>query len=456
MVALVLATVRKSLLTCQTEGEVEVMEIERARVTDKEMERGKGKKIKMDIGWPTNVEHVAHITFDRCNGFLGLPKEYEHEVPRPTPSASQNVFGVSAESMQCSVDFHGNMVPTILLLLQKQLYDHQGLKAEGIFRINPENSHEEHVRAQLNKGAVPYDIDIHALAGLIKAWFRELPRGVLDSLSPEQVLGCHGEKDSLALTKQLPLTEAALLNWAVNLMADVVEHESYNKMNARNIAMVFAPNMTQMADPLTALMHAVQVMNLLKTLILRTLKDRKATLLESRSPPSSSELPETEEPEHDPQAALWVEDATDDVYAGNVFNRHDRQWSQTSHNSSSGLLRCHERSSSQNSQSGVWMDRERGSSRYPPLCRGSHNRQPSPVYDGPHKSSPYLNGSVGVSYFRYCSQSALLNGLGNNRKDSHGNFSPFMLYPPTHSFKSKGGSGRMTPIDGRTERVEAW
>lgn len=87
MVALVLATVRKSLLTCQTEGEVEVMEIERARVTDKEMERGKGKKIKMDIGWPTNVEHVAHITFDRCNGFLGLPKEYEHEVPRPTPSA---------------------------------------------------------------------------------------------------------------------------------------------------------------------------------------------------------------------------------------------------------------------------------------------------------------------------------------------------------------------------------
>jgi Rho GTPase-activating protein 22/24/25 len=28
-------------------------------------------------------------------------------------------------------------------------------------------------------------------------------------------------------------------------MADVVEQENYNKMNARNIAMVFAPNMTQ-------------------------------------------------------------------------------------------------------------------------------------------------------------------------------------------------------------------
>ena len=43
----------------------------------------------------------------------------------------------------------------------------------------------------------------------------------------------------------LPPTEATLLDWAINLMADVVQHEDLNKMNARNIAMVFAPNMTQ-------------------------------------------------------------------------------------------------------------------------------------------------------------------------------------------------------------------
>lgn len=31
-------------------------------------------------------------------------------------------------------------------------------------------------------------------------------------------------------------------------MADVVEEEESNKMNARNIAMVFAPNMTQVEN----------------------------------------------------------------------------------------------------------------------------------------------------------------------------------------------------------------
>lgn len=79
----------------------------------------------------------------------------------------------------------------------------------------------------------------------LQAWFRELPQGVLDELTPEQVLECHTEEETVALVKLLPPTQAALLDWAVNLMADVVQEEVVNKMNARNIAMVFAPNMTQ-------------------------------------------------------------------------------------------------------------------------------------------------------------------------------------------------------------------
>jgi hypothetical protein len=42
------------------------------------------------------------------------------------------------------------------------------LQAEGIFRINAENSQEEFVRDQLNSGIVPDGIDIHCLSGLIK------------------------------------------------------------------------------------------------------------------------------------------------------------------------------------------------------------------------------------------------------------------------------------------------
>ncbi|KAH7678763.1 Rho GTPase activation protein [Dioscorea alata] len=266
LLALLLTAIRKSMVSCRMER----MEDEVLPTAIEQME----------IGWPTNVQHVAHVTFDRFHGFLGLPVEFELEIPCRVPSASASVFGVSAESMQCSYDSKGNSVPTILLLMQERLYSQGGLKAEGIFRINPENSQEEEVRDQLNKGTVPDDIDVHCLAGLIKAWFRELPEGVLDGLSPEQVLQCNTEEECVDLVRQLLPTQAALLNWAVDLMADVVEEEELNKMNARNIAMVFAPNMTQMSDPLTALMHAVQVMNLLKTLILKVLREREETASE--------------------------------------------------------------------------------------------------------------------------------------------------------------------------------
>ncbi|CAI0398322.1 unnamed protein product [Linum tenue] len=185
--------------------------------------------------------------------------------------------------MQLSYDSRGNSVPTILLLMQRHLYGLGGLQAEGIFRINAENSQEEYVRDQLNGGVVPEGVDVHCLAGLIKAWFRELPTGVLDSLQPEQVIQSQTEEECAELVRHLPPTESALLDWAVNLMADVVEQEHHNKMNARNIAMVFAPNMTQMADPLTALMYAVQVMNFLKTLIIRTLRERQDSVVEPTS-----------------------------------------------------------------------------------------------------------------------------------------------------------------------------
>jgi hypothetical protein len=58
---------------------------------------------------------------------------------------------------------------------------------------------------------------------------------------------CNTEEECSRLASMLPPVEAALLDWAINLMADVVINESFNKMNARNIAIVFATNMTKVS-----------------------------------------------------------------------------------------------------------------------------------------------------------------------------------------------------------------
>lgn len=72
VLSLLVTVLRKSLVGCKnTSGE-------KFGVEDKKI---------MEIGWPTNVRHIAHVTFDRFNGFLGLPVEFEPEVPRRPPSA---------------------------------------------------------------------------------------------------------------------------------------------------------------------------------------------------------------------------------------------------------------------------------------------------------------------------------------------------------------------------------
>jgi hypothetical protein len=71
--ALLFELLRKSLLRCRTKGGAG--------------EEGEGAGCGMEIGWPTDVQHVAHVTFDRFHGFLGLPVEFEPEVPRRAPSA---------------------------------------------------------------------------------------------------------------------------------------------------------------------------------------------------------------------------------------------------------------------------------------------------------------------------------------------------------------------------------
>ncbi|KAG2603514.1 hypothetical protein PVAP13_5KG776300 [Panicum virgatum] len=41
----------------------------------------------MEIGWPTDVRHVAHVTFDRFHGFRGVPEELRDLRGRPAPAA---------------------------------------------------------------------------------------------------------------------------------------------------------------------------------------------------------------------------------------------------------------------------------------------------------------------------------------------------------------------------------
>ena len=78
LVALLLAALRRSMVACRVDRPSEdvISTVHH----------------QMEIGWPTNVQHITHVTFDRFNGFLGLPVEFEVEIPGRVPSARYFTF----------------------------------------------------------------------------------------------------------------------------------------------------------------------------------------------------------------------------------------------------------------------------------------------------------------------------------------------------------------------------
>lgn len=77
LVAILVAALRKSVVACRL---------------DNRQDDDVAVLTGMEISWPMDVRHVAHVTFDRFNGFLGLPVEFEMEVPSRAPSARSHLF----------------------------------------------------------------------------------------------------------------------------------------------------------------------------------------------------------------------------------------------------------------------------------------------------------------------------------------------------------------------------
>ncbi|KAF5806255.1 putative CRIB domain superfamily protein [Helianthus annuus] len=71
LVALLVAALRKSMVACRVDH----------------LDDHNSALHQIELGWPTSVQHLTHVTFNRFHGFLGLPIEFEVEIPFRVPNA---------------------------------------------------------------------------------------------------------------------------------------------------------------------------------------------------------------------------------------------------------------------------------------------------------------------------------------------------------------------------------
>jgi hypothetical protein len=205
----------------------------------------------LKVSSPKMVSKVAHISFKPDTGkYTGL------EILGDEMGALFFGAPLKAQPRKALAGYH-DRVPSILVLLARELRLRNGFEAEGIFRVSAERDSLNVARDALNIGhgmeAVDPNSGPHTISCLIKDWFRSLPEGgsCLGPLSPT-VLATFAKSENAkvdAVWEKLLFTDEALPEpnrttflWMLDLMVEVCERESKNRMNERALSIVIAPS----------------------------------------------------------------------------------------------------------------------------------------------------------------------------------------------------------------------
>lgn len=205
--------------------------------------------------WPIHVQvsHYATVACGRlerigCNGKRQARKPSNDDIEAArTQIFHGSLFGNTLrEVIQLQATRWPNRrLPWPQVELSKQVLRLQGLATEGIFRVSADVDEVTACKAQLDKWELPEPSDAHVPANLLKLWYRELYEPLIpDSLYPECVVEPMTGAKASAIVGRLPQINRYVLCYLVRFLQtfskpDIVQ---ITKMDAANLAMVFAPN----------------------------------------------------------------------------------------------------------------------------------------------------------------------------------------------------------------------
>ncbi|CAO3615299.1 unnamed protein product [Mucor fragilis] len=179
------------------------------------------------------------------------------------------IFGVPLEAaVRVSRISERYQLPAIVYRCIAFLEEKDAVNEEGIYRMSGSSVQISHLRQQFCEyGDVDLldkryaDVDVHVVAGLLKAWLRELPINVLtNELLSDFMMICEiKDKQSKIqelglLVSILPLANYTLLRTLIAHLIHIVHNADSNKMTLRNVGIVFAPTLSIPSGIFTLLM----------------------------------------------------------------------------------------------------------------------------------------------------------------------------------------------------------
>uniref|UniRef100_A0A4W4FVQ7 Rho GTPase activating protein 23a n=1 Tax=Electrophorus electricus TaxID=8005 RepID=A0A4W4FVQ7_ELEEL len=192
-------------------------------------------------------------------GCLGSPPKspwginFMKKVKRAGPKA----FGVRLEDCQSGTS--NKFIPLIVEICCS-LVEELGLESTGIYRVPGNNAVVCSLQEQLNKGS---DIntaeerwqDLNVVSSLLKSFFRKLPEPLFTDDKYNDFIEANrlpNPSDRLKTLKKLihdlPVYYFHTLKFLIGHLKTVADHSEKNKMEPRNLALVFGPTLVRTSE----------------------------------------------------------------------------------------------------------------------------------------------------------------------------------------------------------------
>ncbi|XP_044104064.1 rho GTPase-activating protein 23 isoform X4 [Neovison vison] len=200
-------------------------------------------------------------------------------IIKKNKKAAPRAFGVRLEECQPAIE--NQRVPLIVAACCR-IVEARGLESTGIYRVPGNNAVVSSLQEQLNRG--PGDInlqderwqDLNVISSLLKSFFRKLPEPLFTDDKYNDFIEANRIEDSRErlkrlrkLIRDLPGHYYETLKFLVGHLKTIADHSEKNKMEPRNLALVFGPTLVRtsednMADMVT---HMPDRYKIVETLI---------------------------------------------------------------------------------------------------------------------------------------------------------------------------------------------
>eukprot|EP00299_Pterocystis_sp_00344_P019878 c9826_g1_i1.p1 GENE.c9826_g1_i1~~c9826_g1_i1.p1 ORF type:complete len:245 (-),score=40.44 c9826_g1_i1:113-847(-) len=159
--------------------------------------------------------------------------------------ADPKVFGVAIQDLILD-----DNVPRILRALVDQLFLTKAEQVEGIFRIPGNKQEVEKEKSRIDSGAHElWSEDPNVVGSLLKLWFRELPTQLIPATYAEECLSVsnlareqRGAR-AVEILSRIPEPNRSTCKFLIHTLQRISAQSETNKMNNKNLAMVFAPSL---------------------------------------------------------------------------------------------------------------------------------------------------------------------------------------------------------------------